>query len=244
MSEHVQLYTGSFREAERQGEVELWRDSYRENCRCARAIEDAIKKDFDGMTLDSNCAKSVIEEFGFGRVNFVLANSLREKDWDLRFSASNCRWAKYIFVPKDETYWVFSVNSHPAVLNGFCDQARKAWADLNLFNGSHCVDTNGEPADYKGKVVVLRGDFLKDSYKSPDNQLFLAESGFGCSPHASGRKVFGVFLSDYENACIQRSDILGVLKEEHIPSWAKARANAILGMEQEVSDEICAQQMM
>ena len=88
MSEHVQLYTGSIEEAKRQGEVELWRESYRENCSCARAIEEAIKKEFDGMTLNSNCAKGVIEKFGFGRVNFVLANSLREKDWDLRFSAS------------------------------------------------------------------------------------------------------------------------------------------------------------
>jgi len=244
MSEHVQLYTGSVEEAKRQGEVELWRESYRENCRCARAIEDAIKKDFDGKSLDSECAKSVIQEFGFARVNFVLANSLREKDWDLRFSASNCRWAKSIYVPKDPSYWVFSVDSHPAVLNGFCDQARKAWSDLNLYNHTHCVDTGGESADYKGKLVVLRGDFFKDSYKSPDNQLFLAESGFGCSPHASGRKVFGVFLSDFENACIQRSDILGILKEECIPQWAQARLDILQSGHQDVNEEICEQQMM
>ena len=134
MSEHVQLYTGSIEEAKRQDEVELWRESYRENCRCARAIEEAIMKGFDGKSLDSGCAKAVIEEFGFGRVNFVLANTLREKEWDLRFSASNCRWAKSIFVPKDPSYWVFAVDSHPAVLNGFCDQARKEWTELNLFD--------------------------------------------------------------------------------------------------------------
>ena len=244
MSEHVQLYTGSIEEAKRQDEVELWRESYRENCRCARAIEEAIKKGFDGKSLDSGCAKAVIEEFGFGRVNFVLANTLREKEWDLRFSASNCRWAKSIFVPKDPSYWVFAVDSHPAVLNGFCDQARREWTELNLFDQSHCVDTGGEPADYKGKLVVLRGDFFKDSYKSPDNQLFLAESGFGCSPRASGRKVFGVFLNDYENACIQRSDILGILKTEHIPEWAKARLDTLQSGEQEMTDEICEQQMM
>lgn len=106
------------------------------------------------------------------------------------------------------------------------------------------MDIGGEPADYKGKLVVLRGDFFKDSYKSQDNQLFLAESGFGCSPRASGRKVFGVFLNDYENACIQRSDILGILKAEHIPEWAKARLDTLQSGEQKMTDEICEQQMM
>lgn len=244
MRERVQLYTGSIEEARRQGEVELWRESYRENCRCAKAIEEVIRQGFDGSVLDAGCAKVVIEEFGFDRVNFVLANTLQEKDWDHRFSASNSQWAKAIYVPKDPSYWSFSVESHPAVLNGFCDQVRKAWTELNLFDQSHCVDTGGEPADYKGKLVVLRGDFFKDSCKSPDNQLFLAESGFGCSPCASGRKVFGVFLNDFENACIQRSDILGILKPEYIPSWAKVRLETLQSEQQEINEEICEQRMM
>lgn len=245
MIKHVQLYTGTITDAVRQDEVERWLASYRKNCDCARAIEEAIKEGFDGKSLDPGCAKSVIEIFGYDRVNFVLANSLREKDWDLRFSASNCKWAKSIFVPEDGTGRAFVVNSHPAVLNGFCDQARKAWSELKLFDHSHCLDTGGEPADYKGKLVVLRGSFFKECYRSPENQLFLAESGFGCSPHASGRKVFGEFLCDYERACVQRSDILGILKEEYIPEWAQARLEAIHQAERlAMNDEICEQQMM
>lgn len=56
--------------------------------------------------------------------------------------------------------------------------------------------------------------------------------------------MFGVFLNDYENACIQRSDILGILKAEHIPEWAKARLDTLQSGEQKMTDEICEQQMM
>ena len=42
MQEHKPLYLYSREEALRHGERDQWRDSYRENCDCARAIERAI----------------------------------------------------------------------------------------------------------------------------------------------------------------------------------------------------------
>ena len=41
-----------------------------------------------------------------------------------------------------------------------------------------------------------------------------------CSPTASVRKVFGKFLKDGENTSFNRSDFLGVIKDECIPEWA------------------------
>lgn len=86
---------------------------------------------------------------------------------------------------------------------------------LGLFDFSHC----SEDADYAGKLLILKPSILKDDYKASDYQLFYAESGFGCSPSASGRKVFGKFLKDGENTNFNRSDFLGVIKDECIPEW-------------------------
>lgn len=49
------LYHHSFADAKEWGEIDRWRESYRENCNCARAVEAAIKKGFDGMYLDAGC---------------------------------------------------------------------------------------------------------------------------------------------------------------------------------------------
>lgn len=53
MPEHKPLYLYSLKEAVELGEKDEWRESYLENCDCARAIERAIDEpDEDGgMTL-------------------------------------------------------------------------------------------------------------------------------------------------------------------------------------------------
>lgn len=233
MQDHKELYIYSAADAKAHGELELWRESHKENCKCARAIEDAISRSFDGSTLQGGCAAEIIEQFGFNRVNFVLANTIREKRYDGRFSPSNKDWSRGIYVPQNDSNWAFTVNSHPAVLDGFINLARKAWQDLKLYDKTHCLDTQGEPADYTGKVLVVSPDWLKDRYKTPEFQLFYAESGFGCSPKASGRKVFGQFLYDGEQTHLNRADFIGIIREEHLPEWAKVKLDEIQGHTQE-----------
>ena len=122
------LYPWSARDAGERGELAMWRASYQANIACKQAIEAAIHRDFDGMRLKPDCAESVIAEYGFRRVNFVLANTLQEKDYDGRFSPANKEWAKQFFVPPDDGHNPsFCVESHPAVLDGFIDEARQAW---------------------------------------------------------------------------------------------------------------------
>jgi hypothetical protein len=50
------------------------------NVACKNAIEEAIRRDFDGMHLKESCAQSVIAEFGYKRVNLVLANNAAGKE--------------------------------------------------------------------------------------------------------------------------------------------------------------------
>lgn len=221
MSEMRAIYRYSREEAVRCNEEDLWRESYEENCNCARAIEKAIQRDFDGMHLGNGCAKSVIQQYGYDRVMWVLANTLQEKQSDGRFSHENKKWGNSFYIPKDDVCLDYCVENHPAVLDGFVSMVRQEWKELGLFDSAHCYAENDKSMNYSGKVVVINPQYLKDEYKTPEDQLFLATGGFGCSPHARGRKVFGQFLKDGEQACYYREDIIGVLKEEHLPEWAK-----------------------
>ena len=241
VDKYVYLYPYSLKEARRidgnewppwktTSDVELWRDSFRENIRCKEAIEQAIRTGFDGMHLNPDCAENVIEAFGYKRTEFVLANTVQWKDWDGRFSPSNQEWAKSIHVPPDRDHnGSFCVDSHPAVTDGFISQYRKAYQALGLFDRTHCESGH---LDYEGKVLALSPATLKESYWQPESQLWYAFGGFGCSPTASGRKVLCTCLGDGETTSWDRSDFLGVVKEEHLPDWAMEKRQELLDAKQ------------
>ena len=113
------------------GETEAYRQSQKENISCRDAIEDVIRKRFDGMHLASDAAKVVLEEYGAERMSYVLANTVRHFSWDNRFSVENRKWTESIPVFEDKDPWGeernadFVVNSHPAVLDGFINLLRE-----------------------------------------------------------------------------------------------------------------------
>ncbi|NCB52789.1 MAG: DUF3849 domain-containing protein [Clostridia bacterium] len=217
------LYPYSADEARRLGELNEWRESYRLNKACKEAIEKAIRNNFDGMHLNAGCAKSVLEEYGFKRVNYVLANTVQRLDWDGRFSGANKEWAKGSYIPPDKEHnHSIVVGSHPAVLDGFINQARRAYDVLGLFEYRQC-EPDSSSMDYDGKVLVLSPRVLKESAWSGENQLWLATGGFGCRSDSSGRAVFATCLSDGEKTRWNRSDFVGILKDEHLPEWAREK---------------------
>ena len=94
MQNYKPLYLWSLEDAIRNNEKELWRESYKENCDCARTIERAITDAYNyGKSCLDACAKPVIEQYGFDRVNWVLANTVQQKNEDGRFSQENKAWA-------------------------------------------------------------------------------------------------------------------------------------------------------
>lgn len=220
MSERVPLYEWSLEDAVRYNERALWRESYKENCDCARAIERAINENYHDYRLD-DCAKPIIDRYGFDRVNFVLANTVQQKKEDGRISEDNMKWARSIHIPRDDVRWHFTVESHPVLTNSFIDKARKVWQSLGLFDHSHCIPETDGQIDYAGKVVVIKPNILKDEFKKPESQLFFAKHGNGCKPNSSGTKVYGFQLDDGVNCYYRRYDLVGALKDEYLPDWAK-----------------------
>lgn len=102
----------------------------------------------------------------------------------------------------------------------------------SLFDRRHAVRSE-KPQNYKDKLLIIRAESLKEEFRTPENQLFLASGGFGCDPTASGRKVFGSFLSDGEQTHFYRSDFVGIIADEHIPEWAKEKLEQLASQTEE-----------
>ena len=193
-AERVCIYPYSVEEARRRDEIALWRASHQENIRCKEAIEEAVRQHFDGSHLSLD---GVLRAFGYKRTAWVLANTLQQLEWDGRFSPRNKAWARQICIPPDPRHNLdFIVTSHPAVLDGVVDQYRKAYQALSLFAPEQCEPNSFSDLDYTGMVLVLSPDTLKESYWTPQNQLWYAHDGFGCSPRTIGRSIRCTCLGD------------------------------------------------
>ncbi|MCD7883046.1 MAG: DUF3849 domain-containing protein [Lachnospiraceae bacterium] len=116
--------------AREHGELEQYRQSRNENIACKNAIEKAVSENFDGMHLNAGAVKPVLEQFGEERVAYVLATTIQIKDWDRRFSPSNREWAASVPIGEEISPFGndrridWTVESHPAVLDGFVKMFR------------------------------------------------------------------------------------------------------------------------
>ena len=143
---------------------------------CKNAIEKAIAEKFDGYRLPKDTAEAVIQEYGFERVSYVLANSVMHKRQDGRFSPENKEWAKaiepYAMVKNEDMV----VDSHPAVLNGFINQTRRyieqekelaaQAAEKITIDGQECIKVDEWGTEEETYVL---GNSVTD------NQFFYAE---------------------------------------------------------------------
>ena len=220
--EFAYLYPYSKAEAGRRGELDRWEESFRANVSCAREIEAAIRgySSGDGI-LQPGTARNILEQWGFKRTNFVLANTLQQlgpiKD---RLSEANRNWQCGAYIPQDGTNRYFAVDTALICMDQFISQVRDAYKQLELLGPEHCESGSYEKLDYEGRVLVLAPDTLKESYWNQRSQLWYAHDGFGCTPGAIGRSIRCTCLGDGEETRWNRTDFIGVLKEECLPQWA------------------------
>ena len=80
--------------------------------------------------------------------------------------------------------------------------------------------------DINGKIIAINPAILKPEYQRADRQLFLVTGGFGASANARGSAVFCKNLYDGKNTRYARMDVLGEVKPERMPDWAKEKAAA------------------
>ena len=127
------LYRGSYDDAVRLHETELWEKSFRENVACARAIEKALRGEYAKTgPLPPDCAAKVLEEYGFKRVNYVLASTILDMK-DLPLVSGMLRekahaWARNSGTVPDTVYGHFCCVEAPNnLLAAFLRQTQEAY---------------------------------------------------------------------------------------------------------------------
>lgn len=91
--------------------------------------------------------------------------------------------------------------------------------DKTPFTAKDCIPDNRNES-IVGKVVVINAEPKRYEYQHCAYQLVLADSGNGALG-GRGQGVFGTCLSDGHRARWERFDVLGEIKPDSMPEWAK-----------------------
>ena len=101
--------------------------------------------------------------------------------------------------------------------------------DKTPFTTADCIpDKKSE--SIIGKVVVIDAEPKRYEYQHAAYQLILADGGNGASG-GRGQAVFGTCLATGERSRWERYDVLGEIRPERMPQWAKDALNAIKNQE-------------
>lgn len=228
------LYPYSRQAAKQRGELARWKRSHQANVKCTRDINNLIASHTQDGHLEPGCARTALDWWGFPRVQFVLSNTLRGASGQ-EFDPDALHWVWTACVPYEKANGEFKIQADGALLARFVQQTYAEYQALGMFGPEEC---DGAEQDYTGKVLALRPDRLKEQYWCAQNQLWLGECGFGCSPASRGRAVFATCLGDGEKTRWNREDFMGVLDEQHLPDWAAEKLAELRGPAQEQAEPV------
>lgn len=224
----IEFYRYSLERAKSDNNMDLYKESQYENRRCRDYIQDEetgfhanAYKDYC-VDSDGKYTRKLINKFGFERVMNMYAVTVRSYKEDGRISKDIKEWAtKFNAGIKDdeEMRECLITQINPGIINILAKHALDEFNNLNLFTREHCE----EVGNFEDKVVVISHKHLKEEYWSPENQLWIATGGFGCSPTAIGRAVYATCLIDDDRGRWDRHQVLGVIKDEYLPDWAREK---------------------
>lgn len=124
------VYPYSFEVANEYMETSLYHEGCERNTECAQAIDRAINASCY-KTYHYNlelAAMSVVQEYGFPRVNSVLAHNLQRHEQDGRYSRDNKDWAG-CFTLADKAFDSAYLKAHPILVEDFTKYTRKLYED-------------------------------------------------------------------------------------------------------------------
>ena len=98
---------------------------------------------------------------------------------------------------------------------------------LDMLGEEHCLPLL-DSDDITGKVVAVKPSSLRYEYRRADCQLILVTNGSGARGYSRGTSVYGVnVFTGRRDGRWTRLDILGEVRPEHLPQWAKDRLPVI-----------------
>jgi len=103
--------------------------------------------------------------------------------------------------------------------------------DVSPLTIKDCTPISGDD-DLHDKVIVIKPEKLRREYQRANYQLKLCTGGFGASSNSRGNACFCVDLFSGKSSRFERYEIMGTLKEEQLPKWAKDGLEAYRKKEQ------------
>ena len=190
------VYKGTLEQAMGERDVDAYLDSRKLNLDCKKAIEEAIRENFDGLHLKQNAAKEVVERFGEERMNFVMANTIQELSHDGRFSRQNKDWAEHIEVPENisrgrNLNLDYVIESHPAVLDGFIDMAR---AEIRMQRIEQAIGENEVTITAETRGYEAEGH--NGTWHTVDEKEYAGEKFFLMEQDEFGSDVAGIIVAE------------------------------------------------
>lgn len=95
-----------------------------------------------------------------------------------------------------------------------------------VITADECYPLN-EDTDIHDKIVAMKASYLRPEYRRTDRQLYLVTGGFGASANSRGRAVYCTNIHTGENTRFERYQVLGEVKPECMPEWAKTKLFAM-----------------
>lgn len=98
---------------------------------------------------------------------------------------------------------------------------------LEVLGGAQCFPLD-DGDDITGKVVAIKPSSLRYEYRRADCQLILVTNGSGARGCSRGTSVYGInVFTGRRDGRWERQDVLGVVRQEYLPQWAKERLPVI-----------------
>jgi len=137
--------------AREHNELPQYRESLQANIACKEAIEKAVGENYHGWSADiKTAAAQVMAQFSVERIQYVLAATVQQKDWDGRISDDNKAWAKTFPVAEEQNRHYFVVDQcHPGLTDLFVKRFREETAKKPSIMGSLAESTQKKPSTPK-----------------------------------------------------------------------------------------------
>ena len=108
----------------------------------------------------------------------------------------------------------------------FKEQVKKLDIPITVITEADCIPDHYSK-DINGKVIAIDPKVLKPEFQRADRQLYLVTGGFGASANSRGSAVFCTNLHTGKNTRYERMDVMGEVKPECMPDWAKEKIAAM-----------------
>lgn len=115
---YPEVYRLSLGEAGSRGELDRFWASQSLNSSCRLGMDSAVFSHFKDGTLPPGCLGRILGEYGFDRVEWILANTIRQHRGDGKISKESREWADSFHVPRNDpiggSTWLACVMNSPA----------------------------------------------------------------------------------------------------------------------------------